>query len=400
VNTFKKPILLMVFIIASLSVGLSAQIANQTPAPFQSPILSPGQINQSYVGKVIILQGMISNFRPSTDNNTPNTIFLQDATGSVMQAIYWNAPSKLLKSGKVPQSGQVLRLSGELTQNGGFLQLKIINAMEISDETLDNPNKPREVAISGLDMSMKGKRVVVIGNVANIRPSWKDRAPDIVTLTDGIKSVRVVYWEDLKNRIPKENLPEKGKNLRIEGWLDEYRGELQLTLDNPYNITLLDANGSVSPGSSVPSATAQFRPVSAPPSVNTRNPGVPAGPGEMPAVGNNSSPGVAPGFYPIEKAGALIKGPPPRPHVILFLGDIEPNGPDGRILPANEQLLSITSEAVFVWVNIKKSNSIANQLNVQNVPTWIFYSSDGVERARVSRALSSDEIKQYLQNIR
>ena len=415
----------------------------QNPTGVHSEVLAPGQVNRSYMGKIVTVQGSVREFQQAWNDRVPNSFYLQDATGAMVRAIYWDDVAQALGQERMPKPGQLLRISGQVTEFQGDLQIMITTGSDITDVSELKSKQARQIALSAIDKSMVTKPVLIQGKVEGIRPSWKERAPDIVTLTDGVGEVKVVYWADVKNAIPPQHLPEEGKNIIVEGWVDEYRGEIQVKVDSPYNIKRLDAmedegrpasgNGASMSGSAVgPGASNAMQPVSntasqAPSmqmaSANTsnqppknqnnspqRNPftgassGTPAEtPGQQSASSTMNTQGQSapgPGFYPIDRAQSEIQGPPARPHVLLFVKNIQPNGANGQLVPDDNDLLSVTKEAVFVWVDYHESEHIAKQLNVSEVPTWIFYTAQGKEKARAYKALTPGEIREYLQKIR
>ena len=431
-----KGFILFIFSITFLTFPVLAQNPGQNSA-INAAILTPGQLNRSQIGNIITVQGSVREFQPAWNDRVPHSIFLQDATGSIIRAVYWDDVSQMLGNERIPKPGQLLRITGQLNEFQGNLQLLISNASDITDVTALKQQDSTEIALSAIDKSLLTKYVVIRGKVEDIRPSWKPRAPDILTLTDGIGSIKLVYWDDIKQRIPVEHQPEIGKNLVVKAYVDIFRDEIQLKLDNPFNIQAVNPgqqevefnNPSLhqqSAGNYQASTSQQYQ-KSQPQIMNTGQPSRQtsqnltnpftgaSGAGSSQPV-NNASGATPPsremqtpqanqqssmqGFYPMQNARSLIQGPPPRPHVLLFMSDVVPNSSDGRIMPEDSDLISVTEKAVFVWIDVKESQNLAQQLKVNEIPTWIFYTASGQEMARSNKALTPGELRQFLQKIK
>jgi DNA/RNA endonuclease YhcR with UshA esterase domain len=359
-----------------------------SPPPTLSGILTPGQVNDSHIGQIVNVQGVVQKFEPTWNERQPNTVTLQDALGVTVRVVYWKPVADVLGQERTPKAGQLLRVRGQVNKFREFLQIMINNAADIIDVNAPGTQSADSVPLGSITRDFLNKQVKIQGTVTNIRPSWKETAPDIVTITDGAAEVNVVYWADVKSKIPPQHLPDMGKVMQIEGWVDEYRNAMQVKVDNPYKIisvggsstaaavSSVSAGSTASPAPSTPMAAASGASSASPPFLSTLTPA--------------TSEVQGPGFYKIDQAQRIIKGPPTQPHVLLFSSSI----PD--ILARDPQFLRLSTRAVFVWLDIKESSHIAGQLRVSGEPTWIFYDATGMEQGRFTQFLTPSQIEQQL----
>jgi len=352
--------------------------------------LQPNQINRSHVGKIVRVQGFVQKFEPSWEDRQPNCVYLQDATGGVLRVVYWKPVADALGVERTPQPGQLLRIRGQVNQFQNTVNVMVTNPTDIVDVGAIVVDDVPSIALSAITRDQLNKTIKIMGKVTDIKPSWKPTAPDIITLSHGTNSIKVVYWSDVKNNLKPEQLPEVGKVLFVEGFVDEYRNELQVKVDSPHKISPMKTPKAANNPSAVSQANTSL------PSPQTNNPVSPPA-----TIASSSKPTVftpasgastkkGPGFYSIENAIALIKGPPTRAHVLYFSSE------EDFSLSQDPKFLELSKQAVFVWIDIHESAHIADQLGVSGDPTWIFYDSGGLEQARVTGRLTSSQISQYI----
>jgi len=369
-------------------VSTSSQLSNPQSAsspPALPGILTPGQVNDSHIGQIVNVQGMVQMFEPTWNERQPNTVVLQDAMGMTVRAVYWKPVADVLGQDRIPKSGQLLRVKGQVNKFRDYLQVIVNSAADIIDVNAPVAQGAVPVSLDSLTRDYLNKQVKIQGKVTNIRPSWKQTAPDIITISDGKVEINVVYWADVKSKIPPQHLPDIGKLMQVEGWVDEYMNAMQVKVDNPYKIISLSGSyggtveptrPAITPSSTLPSAPEVRASASAPSFLSTLTP--------------EASGVKGPGFYKIDQAQRIIKGPPPHPHVLLFSSSI----PD--ILAGDPQFVRLSNKAVFVWLDIRESSQIAGQLGVSGEPVWIFYDATGMEQGRFTQFLTPSQIEQQL----
>ncbi|MBN1901731.1 hypothetical protein JW926_10450 [Candidatus Sumerlaeota bacterium] len=491
---FKKNYCFLICIIL-LPVFLPAQYTTQPKLP--DGVLTPGEVTKNLVGKVVTVQGMVVKFEPTWNERYPNTVYLRDAAGNSLRALYWKNIEGALGPEQTPKPGQLLRVKGQINEFRGDINLSITAPGDIVDVGSEMEVKIPVTPLNAISKDKLNQIVLIQGKVLSIRPSWKPTAPDIVTLSDDEDvHVSVVYWSDVKERLQPQDIPEVGKIFQVEGWVDIYRDQIQVKVDNPYKLkriggspapqvaavtpdaaagdapaaaTGASSNNSLiaalNPGSGIQSTqpvqetsvnktaspNAATNPLSHPAADSGTNTGgktsspkpvfgynnpfapppqnassataqkqtptplngnplsVPSAPvsqplsnqrenpasdltGDRPFVRQTPQPQApkGPGFYIIDKARAVIQGPPPRPHVLFFTSqDHDPYSNDPLFL-------EFSAKVVFVWIDINESAHIAQQLGVKSDPTWIYYGADGFEKARNVGQLSSVQLIQSL----
>ena len=95
-----------------------------------------------------------------------------------------------------------------------------------------SPSWTKETMITDLGRitnAMNGQNVKIRARVADFKPPWNEKAPNTITITDGAKSLPVVYWSDVAPDIPLECLM-KGAFLEIGGQIRDYNGAIQIKL--------------------------------------------------------------------------------------------------------------------------------------------------------------------------
>ena len=107
-----------------------------------------------------------------------------------------------------------------------------------------------------------------------------------------------------------------------------------------------------------------------------------------------------PGFCPFDAAQKIVGTPPARTHVIYFTSSKARACADQNAILRNPEFTSLASQVVFVWVDLSESAEVANRVGVFQAPTWIFYDSQGQERARKTEILTPQQIREILSGIR
>ncbi len=104
--------------------------------------------------------------------------------------------------------------------------------------TAGSVDQNRYYEIQQLDVihSMQDKLLSVKGKVADFKPTWKDTAPNIITLSDGgAKIFEVVYWNPQNLEVA--NFSQPGTDVYATGEVQLYRGRWQLKVEDLKNIS-------------------------------------------------------------------------------------------------------------------------------------------------------------------
>lgn len=100
---------------------------------------------------------------------------------------------------------------------------------------------PRKMKIGEITEEMLGQLVSVRGTVKQVteRPSKTRERIHIVTLADGDHRIQLVYWADVAKKIPAEQVPVAQDQVRVVGKVSEYRGRLQIILNDAGDLKKL-----------------------------------------------------------------------------------------------------------------------------------------------------------------
>ena len=384
----------------------SQSVASNAPAAsglsMSAGFILPSQLNSSHLGQVVTIQGSVQKYEPAWNERVPHAMYIQDSTARGVRVVFWKVVADALGPERIPKPGEILKITGQVSEFRNQLQIMGTRVEDIVSLTAHHGKAENYDPIHSLASRQLGDKVKIRGKVEHIRPSWKPTAPYIVTINDGTGTVKVVYWSNVAKSVPENNKPVEGAIITCEGWVDEYRDEVQIKIDNPFKIARAENKPSLSTPNNLPGiSVSQARPsptMSIQPSAQQEDTVFTKmlQPLEPPSLTGGDQ---APGFYPIDKAQPIIAGPPTQSHVLFFTADIDLTSGQ-NYYPPDPQILQVTAEAIFVWVDIHESSHIAEQLGVTSTPTWIFYDSNGIERTRAIGQLNADQIRQKLALIR
>jgi DNA/RNA endonuclease YhcR with UshA esterase domain len=226
-------------------------------APAPAGILSPGQVNASILEKTVTVQGVVKAYTPARSERAPYSVDLKDDAG-VLRVVYWIDVSKVLSF--TPAPGQTLRITGQVSEYRGNLQLRVRGAADIKQVEMgavapagiapaaspapavatpaSQVVAPAQILSPGsVTKESVGKTVKVKGKIVNIRPSWMETAPNTVSISDGAGTIDYVYWPDVDAKLTAEQKPVVGKPIIVEGEVTEFRGKLQVRVTSPGKIT-------------------------------------------------------------------------------------------------------------------------------------------------------------------
>jgi len=225
-------------------------------APAPAGILSPGQVNASMLERTVTVQGVVKSYAVARNERSPYSVDLKNDTG-VLRVVYWSDVSKLLNF--TPAPGQTLRITGQVSEYRGNLQLRVRNAAGVKQVEIgvvapagtpapsplpgvatpaSQVVAPSQILSPGsITKESIGKTVKVKGKIVNIRPSWMETAPNTVSISDGSGTIDIVYWPDIDAKLTAEQKPVVGKTVIVEGEVSEFRGKLQVRVKSPDKIT-------------------------------------------------------------------------------------------------------------------------------------------------------------------
>ncbi|BAW30851.1 MAG TPA: OB-fold nucleic acid binding domain-containing protein [Methanothermobacter sp.] len=101
---------------------------------------------------------------------------------------------------------------------------------------------PREVKIKEINKGMIDEKVTITGFVEEIKQSKTGKA-SFITLNDGTGKITIVIFEELKNEMGRSNINMetlKYKKIKITGKVTEYKGSMEIILEEPQNLKILN----------------------------------------------------------------------------------------------------------------------------------------------------------------
>jgi competence ComEA-like helix-hairpin-helix protein len=99
---------------------------------------------------------------------------------------------------------------------------------------------PEVSSIGSITQAFMGKRMTLKGKIMsiNVFRSGKGRT---IKISDGTGSIDVLFWNDLFSQIPERENLKVGKEIRVQGEIDAYRGKLQIKPKEPSDLRILGA---------------------------------------------------------------------------------------------------------------------------------------------------------------
>jgi DNA/RNA endonuclease YhcR with UshA esterase domain len=229
---------------AAASVAASRE---STPLASVSPMMD----RQS-----VTVEGMIEAISPSRSASAPNRLTLRDASGTGTVVIWPEVYSLLAPQ---PQTGQRLRATGQVGtfRDQAQIACRDARAIQLLDESgqvisqtpsiaaaprgtgapaqtapAPSAGAPTQIAVSDIDASTVGRDVILEGTVAQVRQPTSERAPYVITLSDGTSTIPVVLWSDKWTTLSRP--PAQGDHVRVTGQVSLYeqRNEIQVRLES------------------------------------------------------------------------------------------------------------------------------------------------------------------------
>jgi DNA/RNA endonuclease YhcR with UshA esterase domain len=234
--------------------------AGDEPAPAAATAAVGGDttplssITAAMQGETVTIRGTVESIRPSGNPQAPNTLTVTDGSGT-LPVVIW--PEVFDALNPQPSAGGTLHATGQVSVYRETVQVACRDAAQIAlvDDSGDvvssapeaapstAPAAPEEsavesaaeavrIAVSDIDGSTVGQNVIVEGTVVSLRPSWSERAPNIITLSDGTSAIPAVSWSDTWD--PLERKPAQGDRIRLTGQVSVYeaRNEIQIRLQD------------------------------------------------------------------------------------------------------------------------------------------------------------------------
>lgn len=225
-----------------------------TPAIISAQIETAplNDINPDKIGETLSVKGRIVSIIPPRSDTAPYSLYLTNDTDTLVVVLWEKVWNRIPFRNQLKPDAQVI-ITGTLKEYRNNLNFYLTEPDNIvllgadlshadirkssSGAAKPTPDLPPGVLLpSRIDRSQMGQNVVIQGMVREYRTARSETAPHSVFLDDGSGSLRVVYWSKVANALGSGAAPKPGRILRIGGTVDEYRGELQLRVNNARDI--------------------------------------------------------------------------------------------------------------------------------------------------------------------
>jgi DNA/RNA endonuclease YhcR with UshA esterase domain len=132
--------------------------------------------------------------------------------------------------------GAVVRVAGRVSEYEGELEVvpQSVDAVVIVQRAL--PVTASDVQIGALSVADGDRRVTVEGEIVSADPF---SAGIKVVLDDGSGRVTLLLWQNIVQALPDREALAVGARVRASGWVQEYRGELEITPGLASDVTVL-----------------------------------------------------------------------------------------------------------------------------------------------------------------
>ena len=85
----------------------------------------------------------------------------------------------------------------------------------------DKSNSESPTLIKDISLKLENKKVTIKAKVTRYRESWKETAPNIVTVSDSTGQIEVVFWNDVKQSLQKDQVPKVNQHYIFKGVVEE-----------------------------------------------------------------------------------------------------------------------------------------------------------------------------------
>ncbi len=245
----KERALFLAIIIALFSIVAATTITAQdiaSPPASASPgaysVITINQITAKSIDSTVTIVGQITNIYGPRTPQAPYSFYVTDGTETI-RIVIWQNIYKSIPNVSQFTIGSRVRITGKVRKYQNNLEIHLENPVSIrlAEDVAPTPmlvvqpeklteKKGEILSLKAIDRSKLGQVVRVRGKAVNFRASWRESAPNILTISDGTSSLPIVYWQDLAEQLKPEQQPKVGELIDVTGTVNEYRGQLQLRL--------------------------------------------------------------------------------------------------------------------------------------------------------------------------
>lgn len=213
------------------------------------------RIDHSMLDSVVEIQGTIKTISPPREGSKqPYKIKVADETGAIT-VIIWQNIFEVVKSQYNLAPGDAIRVRAPVSEFRNEVQLTLKNASDLGVRPQSGPpggsatsggGQAATTPLASINQSLVGQELTIQAAITDVREPSSEKAPFVVTLTQGEARVPMVFWKDLQERIADKI--RVGNVVRAKVQVNQHRDTLQVKLLNAGDIEVV---GTASEGGAV-----------------------------------------------------------------------------------------------------------------------------------------------------
>ncbi len=207
-------------------------------------------INDSLLNTTVEIQATVKSVtRPREGSKAPFKLDIADETGRINLTI-WSDNFEVIESRYNLAPGDLIRVRARVKEFRGELELELRNAGDLKmlskggsksgPETGGPSAKGKDQSttpLSKINESMMNQELYVQASITDVKEPRSERAPYIVTLSEGGTQIPMVYWSDVQSSVASQI--RVGNVIRAKLTVSEHRGTLQLKLRDARDLKLV-----------------------------------------------------------------------------------------------------------------------------------------------------------------
>jgi DNA/RNA endonuclease YhcR with UshA esterase domain len=134
--------------------------------------------------------------------------------------------------------GGVARVTGRVSDYKGEIEIVPQHVRDVVIVARAPPLGGADAQTGSLSSADVGRRVTVEGTVVAMNPF---SAGAKCILDDGSGPVVLLLWQNILDALPNREMLVSGIRVRVRGWVDKYRGELEIVPGLAYDVVFVDA---------------------------------------------------------------------------------------------------------------------------------------------------------------
>ncbi len=205
-------------------------------------------VSRALAGQDVAIFGTVASVAPSTSAAEPTMITLTppDVAPPVVVGYMPDVQRTVHGPYGYPAVGLSVTAKGTLHDWNGMLVIRAKGPDTIRIEGYDHIHSPEEGGLPSTDEhgyfhaadiprfpEMVDMEVSYAGTVMAYKPSWNERAPNVITTGDSAGRIEIVFWSD----DPPAELTQTGAPVFATGLVQNYRGKLQLRIAEPAHLS-------------------------------------------------------------------------------------------------------------------------------------------------------------------